>query len=379
MSDNIPEILQDGFKNVISEVAAIKTKSAEQLGEVDERLNAIEKRLSKGLSFGGAETKSLGATILDSEQCKAFYSQGQARSGRIPVGGSLFQKTAIVSSGDLFSQAQRVSPISAGYERLTVRDLLRVSPTSSNSVEFVRETSAGTTNAAAPQGKGSSPQVYENVAKAESALAFELIPRPIQTLAHWIPASRQVLDDSAMLKSFIDGRMIYFLKVVEEDQLLNGTGSGGELYGITAEATAFDSADVGDHQLDTLRGAIKQVQVSGFNPNGVVLNAADWANIELLKSTTDEVYLASNPRVANQPTIWGVNVVISNAMDSGKFLVGDFQQGAELFDRQQASIEISREHASFFTSNMVAILCEERIALATYQPNAFRYGAFAGS
>ena len=118
------------------------------------------------------------------------------------------------------------------------------------------------------------------------------------------------------------------------------------------------------------------LSISGFSPNGIVLHPDDWADIELLKWDTEKIYLASNPRIQNQPTLWGRSVVISNAMNSGDFLVGDFVQGAELFDRQQASIEISREHASFFTSNMVAILAEERISLAVYQPDAFRTGSF---
>jgi hypothetical protein len=33
------------------------------------------------------------------------------------------------------------------------------------------------------------------------------------------------------------------------------------------------------------------------------------------------------------------------------------------WDREQASVGISREHAHFFTRNPAAILCEERLAL----------------
>ena len=45
------------------------------------------------------------------------------------------------------------------------------------------------------------------------------------TIAHWIPASRQVLDDAPMLQSYINVRMTYGLKLEEEDELLNGDGS----------------------------------------------------------------------------------------------------------------------------------------------------------
>ena len=69
---------------------------------------------------------------------------------------------------------------------LTVRDILSQFRTSSNLVQYTRELSF--TNAAAPQ-------AGENVAKAESQMTFELKNAPVQTLAHWIAASRQVLTD----------------------------------------------------------------------------------------------------------------------------------------------------------------------------------------
>jgi HK97 family phage major capsid protein len=63
-------------------------------------------------------------------------------------------------------------------------------------------------------------------------------------------------------------------------------------------------------------------------------------------------------------------------MAAGHFLAGDYQLAADLYDRQQANIEISREHSDFFVKNMVAILCEERLALVTYRAEALVKGAF---
>jgi len=368
------EEIKTSFEGALS---PLKNK-VEDFGE---RIKGLEGQLSKstlGASFH--ETKTLGEIVTENEQIKTFYSNRLARSGKVLV-GDIFRKTAIVTNGDLFAPAQRVPQINAVSMALRVRDLLRVSPATSNAVEFVREKTSGTTNAAAPQGKGSSPRAYENVAKAESAIDFELVSTPIQTIAHWIPASRQVADDSSALSTFLNGRMIYFLKVVEEDQLLNGTGSGGDLDGLVTGATSYDTGDdvVGDTKLDKLRRAINQVQVSGFTPNGIVLNAADWTDIELIKTTGSASlgeYVFSSPRIAGVPSVWGVPVVLSTKMTAGNFLVGDFQNGAELFDRQQASVEISREHESFFVKNMIAVLAELREALVIYQASSMRKGAF---
>lgn len=290
--------------------------------------------------------------------------------------GDLFgKKSAIVTDGSLFAQPQRVGPMSAVWIPLRLRDILRVTPATSNLIEFVRESSS--TNAAAPHGYGSSPQVYENVAKSESALGFQLMGLPIQTIAHWIPASRQVLEDSAALSAFLNSRMVHFLKRVEEDQLLNGTGIGGDLDGLMHNATAFTPNSPVDTKLDALRHAIEQIATSGFNANGAILNPADWAAIELTKAVVSGEYMmTTNPRLTGPPSVWGVPVIQSVKMAIGQFLVGDFQVGCELFDRMQSTVEISREHASFFIMNMCAILAELREAFIVYQPDSMRQGWF---
>ena len=75
------------------------------------------------------------------------------------------------------------------------------------------------------------------------------------------------------------------------------------------------------------------------------------------------------------PALWGKLVIPTKRMARGYFLVGAFRMGADLWDREQATVEISREHSDFFTRNLAAILCEERLALTVGRPLAFVYGA----
>ena len=56
---------------------------------------------------------------------------------------------------------------------------------------------------------------------------------------------------------------------------------------------------------------------------------------------------------------------------------GKFDMGAQIFDRMGARVEISTEDASNFRQNLVTILCEERLALAIYRPEAFVKGDFS--
>lgn len=254
---------------------------------------------------------------------------------------------------------------------LTIRDLLPVGRTSSNLIQFTKELVF--TNNAGPQ--YSSPN-RENVTKPESGITFELKNTPVQTLAHWIPVSKQVLDDAPMLQSYINGRLVYGLKLEEEDQLLNGDGTGANLSGLldSGNFTAYSRAVTGDTNIDTLRRAITQAMLSNYSPDTIVLNPADWEEIELTKETGG-AYLMANPAVMAGPQLWGRRVVATNSITAGTFLVGAFSMGAQVWDRQDAAVQISFEDGTNFVKNMATILAEERIALAVYRPAAFISGS----
>jgi HK97 family phage major capsid protein len=90
----------------------------------------------------------------------------------------------------------------------------------------------------------------------------------------------------------------------------------------------------------------------------------------------DGKYILGDP-AANVPSVlFGLPVVPTQAMTIDKFLVGNFQRAATLYDRWTPRVEVSTEHADFFTRNLVAILAEERIALANKNPAALTYGDF---
>ena len=66
-------------------------------------------------------------------------------------------------------------------------------------------------------------------------------------------------------------------------------------------------------------------------------------------------------------------------MTIDKFLVGAFKLGAQIFDREDANVEISTEDSDNFRKNLVTIRAEERLALAVYRPESFIKGDFSDS
>jgi HK97 family phage major capsid protein len=348
----------------------------EQVATYGDRIVALENAKATGkLSFSTTGGVDLAAHIVKSENFKALMS-GNGKSCRIdlPAGLLSAQKAAIVSQGRDLSPAMRIPGIVANPLRSKrVRDLLPVGTTENNLVEFTRENVF--TNNAGPQ--YSSPAT-ENVTKPESSITFELKEAPVRTIAHWIPVSKQVLADSQQMQSYINTRLMQGIKVKEDLQILIGDGAGANLAGIlkAGNYTAAPSGVTGENALDRILRAMAAIAVDEMVPDGILLHPNDWADLQVLKSTGSAEYLLGSPGSATEPTLWGVPVCTCTAINEGSFLVGAWAMGAQLWDREQANVQISFEDGNNFVKNMATILCEERLALTIYRPKAFRSGSF---
>ncbi|MGL4443245.1 MAG: phage major capsid protein [Alsobacter sp.] len=337
----------------------------EKLGK---KADDLDTKLSRPDGDKSREEKSPGRQVIESEAFKELQKRGSGRTGKLELKAAITNTGTTVGSQTLqvLTPRQRVNGLIVQPEQpLMIRDLLPVGTTTSNSIEFIRE--ATYTNAAAP--------VAENTTKAESAMTFSLDTAPVRTIAHWIPASRQVLADAPQLMSHIDNRLRYGLKLKEEQQLLLGDGTGQNLEGLIPQATAYSATGIPatPTDVDAIRWAKLQVRKAFYPATAVVLNPEDWAQIELLKDLNDQ-YLFSMFQSGAEPRLWGLRVVESDSMPQGEFMVGAFSLAAELWDREQASVEVSTENSDNFVKNMVTILAEERLALTVYRPEAFVHG-----
>lgn len=365
----------------IAEEALGKAKAGEKLTEglkekADDTLlnvNTLRAKLDemeqKAARDGAApeEPKSFGERFVDDERVKAFINN-EPTSGRIDA---RFKATitsattnAAGSSGAGVTVTRLPGILELAQRRMTVRDLISQGRMDGNSLEYVQET--GFNNNAAP--------VAEGALKPSSDLQFSLVSTSAKVIAHWMKASRQILSDFSQLRSIIDQRLLYGLEFVEEQQLLNGDGTGQNLHGIMPQADAYAApiTIAAATAIDTLRLAALQAEIALFPATGYVLNPADWGGIELLKDTTGR-YIIGNPQGTLSPTLWGKPVVTTPAMAAGDFLTGAFKLGAQVFDRWDARVEVGYVDDDFIR-NLVTVLAEERLALAVYRPEAFITG-----
>lgn len=354
-------------KMLVEHVALMKEKN-----ELTARLTTLEQEVVKNKSPGVKEFKTFGQQMIEDDAFKKFVAVGSGGIGR----NDKFRfgiKAAVTSLDYPVSEPSIVQPMVAPIlprlvQRLFVRDLLNVGKTNAPAIFWVKQT--GFTNNAAV--------VSENSLKPTSTIAYDGVMTPVTTIAHLFKASKQIMDDFAMLRTDVDRELRYGLKYAEEQEILFGDGSGVHLRGIIPQASAYHHAFVPANMtiIDDIRLMMLQAQLARLPATGIVMHFTDWARVELTKDSTGQ-YLWANPMRIGSPSLWGLPVVPTEiAAMLNKALVGAFRDGAQIYDREEINVEVATENNDDFEKNMITIRCEERVALATFRPEAFIYGAF---
>lgn len=347
--------------NTLKDASDKLTQKAEEL---DGRQRDIEQKMAARRDGDGPDVKSLGQVVVGDDKIQAFM-KNPSGSVRIDVNAAITSLTS--SAGSLVSPDRETEIVKLQRRRMTVRDLVTVGRTASNLVQYPKQV-ARTNNAAV---------VSETAQKPESNYTWTLADAPVRTIAHWVPVSRQAMDDAPQLQTEIDGELRYGLDLSEEVELLNGSGSGQHLSGLITNATTYAAAFAvsGSTMIDQLRLAHLQASLAEFPSDGQVLHPSDWARIELTKDGENR-YIWADPRALGTPTLWGQPVVATQAISIDKFLVGAFKVAATIYDRMDAEVLISSEDRDNFIKNMLTVRAEKRLALAVKRSLALVYGDF---
>lgn len=372
-----PNKTEDLMSNAIAEkIEELGQQYQAAVGSLSTRIGELEKRAAREPANDNASgnRQTLGSMVANDNAVKQLTSDFRGKavvkidgeraditSAPATVGGNTSGSTSLVVAD------RRPGIVAPPERKFTVRDLLRQTTTTSNLVEWPEETSF--TNAAAP--------VEENPEdpKPQSDLEFEMRSASVRTIAHIFKGSRQILDDAPALISYIDRRGTYGLKLVEENQLLNGNGTGQNLHGILPQAAAYDTTRTatGDDELSILNHAIAQSEESDYDPDGIVLSIRDWRRLLDVRGE-DGHFLSNGAFGTTARRVWDLPVVPSRALVPGQFLVGSFEMAAEIFDRQEVEFLLSTENEDDFVRNRWTGRVESRLALAVYHPGSFIVG-----
>ncbi|MFD5656924.1 phage major capsid protein [Streptomyces hirsutus] len=337
------------------------------------------------------KAKSLGTQFTESAEYKGLLAQapngGFAKNQRVQ--SEMFGVKALVTGGSDTSGGALVQNdwrgmqvgLDAFQRPLQLRDVVTPGNTTSDTVEYVRVTSVTNsaapvpeaTSSAAPTAPGGAGALVNNAGggyKPESGVALAKITTAVKTIAHWMPATKRALSDAAQIRTLIDAFLLYGLEEELEDQMIQGDGTGENFEGL-ANVSGVQSQAFVDDLLTTYRKAKTKVRTVGRSrANAYLINPVDLEELDLLQDNEARFYFGGPSGAGTAQPLWNLPIVETEAVPQGTAYVGDFRK-AVLWDREQATIQVTDSHLDFFVRNLVAILAEMRAAFGVLQPSAF--------
>ncbi len=356
--------------NGVKEATDVVKASAQEVKQIKTQLGELEQELARipatGFKSARLESNPVATAILDGDALSSVRA-GIPSTGKITTEFGLRAALSNPDSGQAGDTAyptptQRAPGIQGvPAVRLSILDLLPVVKVNERTYEFV--VLDNYINAA-------DYQILEGDVKAQTDLPTKLARAEVATIAHWLPASLQVLDDNAGLQNLIAQVLSVGCRQKLEHEVLVGAGGDGQILGIVPQAVAFTTTATS--AAERVGYAITDLSAAGWSANAVVMNPVDWFAVASTRAEGgDGQYILGSPRDPSPAGLWGVPVVVSPSMPAGQALVMDTSITA-LLDRQQVSVQLSRHDSDNFRRNLVTILAELRAGLALYAPSATR-------
>lgn len=352
--------IEDGNARAVELKAAIERaeKSAKLMaavaGEPEEKAPAA----------GDDEVKAatLGEHFVKSGALEKFQKGIGQRTASAPEFKAAGDTNVVGQNG----KVQYGGVVATPLRRLTIAELLGQGAMSNTSLTYwVQGEVEGSPAAVAEDGQ--KPLIHFNFSPVTEALA---------KIAVITKVSDEAISDVDYIVSVINTQLVGRLQVVEEDQILNGSGTAPNLRGLLnrtgVQTYATEAGYTAEKGFDAIFHAITMVATGSaqLSADGIVINPADYETLRLAKDGENRYY-AGGPFEGGNPGLWGVRTVVTPAIAAGTVLVGAFGQAAQLFRKGGLQVDSTNSDATDFQFNRVALRAEERILLAVYMPAGF--------
>lgn len=345
---------------------ATELKSLIERGEKSARLMAdvAASGPTEIVEVEAAEVKaaSLGEHFVKSGAAALFAKGSGQRTVSAPEFKAPGDTNLVAGNGKI----QYGGVVDTPLRRLTVADLLGKGTMSMTSLTYwVQGAVEGAPTAVAEEGL--KPSIHFNFAPVTEALSKIAVVTKI---------SDEAIQDTDYLVSVINSQLVGRLMVVEEDQLLNGSGTAPNVRGLLNRVGIQTYATVTPYTaakgFDGIFHAITLVSTGTAQEtaDGIIINPADYETLRLAKDGNQQYY-AGGPFSGGNPGLWGVRTIVTPAIAAGTVLVGAFGTSAQLFRKGGVSVDSTNSNEDDFKYNRVALRAEERILLAVYRTTAF--------
>jgi HK97 family phage major capsid protein len=336
------------------------------LTKMGDTMTAFEQSTHK--AEGGGAQEGMGAQFVGSDTFAEFKAGRATRAS--------FEANTIVTGGDnsVTRHDQLPGVVPGAVRQLTVLPTVLTGQASSNIIYYSRELLW--TNNAAGTGEGSS--------KPESALTFEEKTVPIITIPHFLKASKQALEDSTFLASYIDMRMAHGVRNKIEQQIINGDGFGSSFSGWLATGNSTATSPLLTIDIYGLASKMKyEIIAADYEADYFYMNPADWATAETTRRAAGDTAFVAQSGAVNYvnngltPLLWGLPVVLSNNVPVGTMVCKSVSADM-YFNRHGVRVEMFEQDTDNVQKNLITIRGEARGAEAVMVPAAIRTGDITG-
>ena len=366
-----------------SEIQSLKTSQG-SVSDLENTIKSLQKEVqalqqTKAQSVITTDNKmDYGSRFINSNEFKAFKSALRDRNASVRLELSAAPETTQASNSA--TRTSLAQPYEAGIvtdprQVLAIESLFGKINIDVNAYQYIKYGFTTTLTATGPA------VVSEGSAKPESNYSGIIKTGTIKTLAHWTKMTEQMIADNGNIVTFINDDMQYQLNKVIDAQIVNGSGSG-QLEGLSASGNYTDyitgaGIDTGDTVIDLILKVKTKMEAANIRNISLLLNPVDWCKV-LCSKNVNKDYLIPGIVDIPQQRIWGVPVILSGSVTSGKFHMGNFYEGGKIFERQGVTVEMARS-GDDFEKNLMTLRVERRMDFAVVQPKALAYGDFSVS
>jgi HK97 family phage major capsid protein len=373
-ANDINELAKSEARDLTTEEEASVAAFITEIESLDAKIEAGVKSAATAARLSGLSAK--GDDMIQTKSApKAAKSLGEHAARELDVEGFKSGKVARSASTEYTKAAGDTTlvgnttvvdvdrnPVGATRERLTVADLLGAGQVSGNAITyFVELARQGDINA-----------VAEGNLKAKVTYTYDEVTEKLSKIAGLTDVSDEMLEDLPFITSMINGNLVADLLLAEEQQLLNGDGTGANVKGLTKRSGVLTeaSASKADNVDAIFRGDTKVSIATGRQVTGRIMHPVDYEALRLAKNANDDYYgggpFATGPAVRD---VWGVPTVVTTAIAQGTVLSGAFNT-ATVLRKGGVKVDISRDNRDNFETNKATFRAEERLGLMVPKPGA---------
>lgn len=273
------------------------------------------------------------------------------------------------SAGELVLDDRLAGIVPLTRGELGFLDVLPTLATTSDLVEWISQESR--TNNAAPVAEATATTGTSGL-KPESALAYSVMSKPVETIATWVPVTTRILQDAPMLRSAIDDELLYMVREELEEQAITGNGTSPNLLGLN-NWPGIPTMAAGANVADSIFNAAMAVRFTGgVQATIAVVNPTTLGTLRLMRenaaSGTLGSYLFGPPNMPGPMTVFGLQVIPAQACPaSTAFVMNATATTLALVEREGANISTGWIDQQF-VRNIITLLAELRALLIVRRP-----------